>query len=441
MLLVAGAAALLATFQAPPSDAPDPCDGQPNCVRAGADQLFDLADQLAAQGDLAGAAQILEALTQDPRPQLRAEARFRLAAILEKQGDLDGAIRALREILGEQPDANAVRLELSRMLAEQGQLRDARRELRRAQQIGLPPEVAQAVGRFSNLLDANKQRGGWIEVTAGPDTNINRSTGSRFIDTVIAPFELDPDARRQSGFGLSTSAEGYSRNRIGKITVLTRGGLHIDLFPGKSRFNDIQLYASMGPEFAAKGGRIRPALTAERRWFGGDPHSRGFGPALSWVGPLTDKSQLELGASIVRQSIDRNRLLDGTRLSAFATYDRQIAPSTTARFNLRGVLLDARAKPESLHQLGAEVILSRDLGRASIYGAIGYTKTRGRAPIVLFGKTRDEDRLELTVGIASRKTFYGFAPLLRLSQTRSWSNIELYDYRRIRIDLGLTREF
>jgi len=441
VLLVAGVAALLTMSQTPSAVGAGPCEGQPNCRQAGAAQLFELAAQLEAQGDLEGAAQILRALTDDPRPELRAEARFRLAAVLEKQGDLEGAIRTLRALLAEQPDANAVRLELSRLLAAQGNLSEARRELRRAQKIGLPPEVARAIGRFTNLLDANKMRGGSIEITAGPDSNINRSTGSRFIDTVIAPFELDPNARRQSGFGLSASAEGYSRDRVGKTTVLTRAGVHADLFPGKGPFNDIQAYASIGPEFPSRGGSIRPALTAERRWFGGDPYSRGLGGALSWVGPTSDKSQLELGLSVVRQAVDSNRLLDGTRFAAFATYDRQLTRNTIARFNLRAFVLDARAKPESLRQLTAEAIISRDFGLGSLYGSLSYAETDGRAPIPLFGKTRDENRLELSAGVVSRKTIGGFAPLLRLTHARSWSNIDLYDYRRTRIDLGVSREF
>jgi hypothetical protein len=52
-------------------------------VQASAAQLFALADKLYAEGDLAGAAGILEALTRDKHAELRAEARFRLAAVRE----------------------------------------------------------------------------------------------------------------------------------------------------------------------------------------------------------------------------------------------------------------------------------------------------------------------------------------------------------------------
>ena len=53
----------------------------------------------------------------------------------------------------------------------------------------MPPEVEQNVRRFASALRTRttKQRGLTVELTAGPDSNVNRSTGSQFIDTIIAP--------------------------------------------------------------------------------------------------------------------------------------------------------------------------------------------------------------------------------------------------------------
>src|SRR6187549_977145 len=114
MLIVfsAVAASWTAAAQTPTAPAPDPCAGQANCRQASAAELFALADQLFATGDAAGAEQMLAALTHDPHLDLRSEARFRLAAVREKRGDLDGAVSALRALLAEQPNANSARLEL-----------------------------------------------------------------------------------------------------------------------------------------------------------------------------------------------------------------------------------------------------------------------------------------------------------------------------------------
>ena len=117
---------LAATALAPAPVAPDPCAGQPSCRQVTAAQLFADADRLASRGDLAGAADLLEALTQDPHVELRSEARFRLAAVREKQGDLKGAANVLRDLLAEQPQANPARLELARILSRLGETRAAR---------------------------------------------------------------------------------------------------------------------------------------------------------------------------------------------------------------------------------------------------------------------------------------------------------------------------
>jgi tetratricopeptide (TPR) repeat protein len=441
MLTLFSAVASLAAAAPDAVVAADPCAGQQNCRQASAAQLFDLADKLFAQGDLAGAEEILIALTQDPHPELRAEARFRLAAVREKRGNLDGAVAALRELLAEQPDANPARLELSRILAEQGHSGAAQHELERAQAAGLPADVARTVGRFASLLSATKRRGASIEISAGPDSNVNRSTGSSLIDTVIAPFELSPDARRQAGVGVSIGAQAYSRDPIGKGSLLTRVGAHADLYPGKGRFNDIQLYGGTGPEFDTGIGRIRPALTLEQRWYGQKAYSSGVGGALSLTKVLSPKSQIELDGSVVHQAIHHNAFLDGTRYAGSATWDRLLSERTTLRLNLRGAILDARSRPESLRQGSVEAILARDLGWGNAFGDIAYTKTHGLEDIALFGKTRNDDRVDLGAGFVARRRWNGFTPLARLSYTRSWSNIALYDYSRVRLDLGLSRDF
>src|SRR5436190_12379529 len=194
MLILLGVATSLAAATSEGPLVPDPCAGQQNCQQLTAAQMFDAADQLAAQGNLPGAAELLEALTQDPHPELRAEARFRLAAVREKLGDLKGAVQTLRELLAEQPNANPARLELARILSRLGEAKAAKAQIAAAEAAGLPPDVEQNVRRFANTLRTTKKRGLTVELTAGPDSNVNRSTSSLFIDTIIAPFELDADA-------------------------------------------------------------------------------------------------------------------------------------------------------------------------------------------------------------------------------------------------------
>jgi tetratricopeptide (TPR) repeat protein len=433
---------LAALALAPAAAAASPeCKAEQGCVHASAAQLFALADKLYEQGDAAAAAGVLEALTHDIHPELRAEARFRLAALREKTGDLEGAVRALHELLAEQPSANPARLELARILAKMGKGEEARKEVAIAERSGLPPEVEQSVRRFASAIPTSKRRGLSLEMSGGPDSNINRSTSAQYIDTIIAPFELDPDARRQSGIGFALGGQAFTRNAIGGIDLLSRVGAHADLFT-KPRFNDVQLTADSGPEWAGKFGRIRPAALYERRWYGGHPYSTGFGASVDWLKQIGANTQLELNASRVRQNIQPNRGQDGWRTALGADVAQQLAPDSTARLSFRFAALDARVKPESLRQLGAELLLAKRLPTVTAYVDFSYNRTRGLAPLFLFGKTRHDWRIDLSAGIIFDKVrLAGFSPLIRVTHSDSQANIALYDYHRTRLDFGISRSF
>ena len=438
MILLAAAALATAT---PPETSADPCAGRPACRQLSAAQMFAAADDLAAQGDLAGAAELLEALTQDPHAELRAEARFRLAAVREKLGDLQRAAQALRDLLAEQPGANPARLELARILSRLGDSRGAKSQLAAAEAFGIPADVEQNVRRFASTLRTTKRRGLTIELTAGPDSNVNRSTSSLFIDTIIAPFELDADARRQSALGFTGSLRGYSRDRIAGMTLLSNAGLRADLST-KPRFNDIQFALDSGPETRLGKARIRPSVVYERRWFGGDPFSTGFGGQVELLTPLGAATQLGLSGSHLHQKIEKNAGQDGWRTALNADLTRALGPVTSARVSLRYASLNARVNPESLRQFGGGLLLARQWRPLTLFGEVDYTRTHGIEPMFLFGKTRRDRRLDLVGGaIFNRVSVAGFAPLMRVTHSDSRANIVLYDYRRTRLDFGVTRSF
>jgi tetratricopeptide (TPR) repeat protein len=434
--LIAGLA-----IAAAPAAPVEPCVEQSGCVQASAAQLFALADTLYERGDKAAAADILRGLTQDKHPELRAEARFRLAAVLESMDDLKGATEALRELLAEQPDANRARLELARILGRMGKAKEAQSELAHAQKLGLPPEVEQNVRRFSATLHAPDRRGLTVEFTAGPDTNINRSTSNQFIDTIIAPFELDADARQLPGMGFSASGRAYSRDRIGGVDLLSDANVRADLYD-QARFDDIQLSLASGPDLTIGTADVRPALVFERRWFGNRLFSKGIGGDVDATVPLSERSQLGLSASLVRQTIERNADQDGWRTFAGADLLHTFGGNMLGRISLRYGRFDASARPESLRQVGGGILLARETRPVTAFAELDYTRTRGIDPIFLFGETRRDRRWDLIGGVILKGArIVGFSPVMRVTHTDSSANIALFDYRRTRVDFGVTRSF
>lgn len=431
-------AALIAAAQ---PAAAEPCAATQNCVTTGAAQLFAFADKLFKSGDNEGAVQVLQALTQDKHAELRAEARFRLAAVYEKMGDLERSADALRALLAEQPDAGRARLELARILSRLGDVKGARAEVEVAEKAGLPPEVQATVRNFSTSLAPARRTGFSLEMSSGPDSNINRATGSQYIDTIIAPFELDPDARRRSGFGATLNGQAWTRTAIDAIDLLTAARARADLFD-KSRFNDIQLSADSGPQFSGGIGIIRPALTLERRWFGGKGYASGYGALFDWQVPLGARTQGEIGLSRIRQNVDLNPGQDGWRTSADFSVARGLGPATTARASLHLGALEARVRPESLRQWGVDLLVAHRFDKFSMFAQAGITRTRGLAPLFLFGEKRRDRRIDLAAGVIfSRVRLGGFSPLLRLSHTDSKADIVLYEFKRTRLDIGFTRSF
>ena len=447
MPLVAATAAVAQPAPAPqqslpPSAPADRCAGEQNCAELDPSQMFALADQLYTAGDTAGAANILRALTQDKHLELRSEARFRLAALLEQTGDLQGAVDSLRALLAEQPEANPARLELARILSLMGRRGEARKELAMAESVGIPPEVAVNVRRFaSRLAQSPRRRGLTLEITAGPDSNINRSTSSPFIDTIIAPFELSEDARRISGFGTTGAARFHSLDAIGPIELKTRVNGRVDLY-NKSRFNDVQLSADSGPEFSAGKIRVRPSAILERRWFGGDLYATGVGGDVSLLAPLSARSQVEVRVARVSQDIRPNRGQDGWRTSADVAFTQVLGRRTTGQIALRYGRLDARFDAESVRLWGASALVAHEARAATLFGELAFTSSKGVEPLFLFGEERRDRRWDLTAGVIFNQAWPGgLRPLIRVAHSDSRADIVLWDFRRTRLDFGFTRNF
>ena len=380
------AAAALAQMPAPAVD--EQCKAEQGCVHANAAQLFALADKLYEAGDVAGAAGILEALTKDAT-ELRAEARFRLAALREKAGDLAGAAQALRELLAEQPDANPARLELARILAAMGN-KEARKEIASAERAGLPPEVEQNVRRFASAIPsasgaADARDDGRSGFEHQPVTSAQRSsTPSSRRSSSIA------DARRQSGIGFSARRPRLRPQPLGDGSTAVprrgaRGSVHqaaLQRHPGD---------VGQRPRTGRQDRALPPAALYERRWYGGHAYSTGYGASLDWLKPVGPNTQLELSAS--RGPPGHPAKPEPGRLADIVERRRRAsarAPTSTARLSLRYAALDARVRPESLRQMGADLLLAKRLPTVTAFVDLGYTRTRGLAPLFLFGKTRHD---------------------------------------------------
>jgi len=406
-------------------------------------QVFALAGEARDRRDFATAEVAYRALTQDVDLEVRTEARFRLGLMLaDDLGHYGDAALEFRRILDDKPGAARVRLELARMQAMLGNMGAARKELRAAQAAGLPSAVEQLVRFYSRALNARKPLGGSVEVALAPDSNINRATRSDTLGTVIGDFSLDEDARAKSGVGLALQGQGYFRLGIEPgADLLVRASTGATLYRERD-FNDVTVAIQAGPQYTWGSNQLTVSAGPARRWFGGHLFSTTIGGGLSWQRPVGKRGQVRLDGNIAHVANRRNALQTADDFTLSANFDRAFSARFGGGVQAFGFREAARDPGYSLAMGGTSAYLFREMGRTTLVGTVSYSHLEADARLFLYPNRRVEDRYSASIAATLRALHLGsFAPLVRLKWERNRSSIEIYDYRRVVAEFGVTSAF
>ncbi len=405
-------------------------------------QVFELADSRRQAGAVADAIAIYDALAQDADADIRAEAAYRKGLMLADLERFADAAMAFRAVLNEKPDAVAARLELARMLAALGLENEARRELRQAQAAGIPPDAAPMVEQFAAALRSPKRFGGSVEWSLAPDSNINRATQARTLDTIIAPLTLSDDARAQSGLGARAAGQAFAKLPLTRsLSLLPRVAGVANLY-GDDRFNDVSASALLGIEWRGRRDRFSPSIGETRRWFAGEQYARTRTVAVDWVHAVDARSQVVVSVSAGEASYDQNPLQDGQLYDASASYE--LATSAVS-----GVSLAASTTRQSTQDpgyatwaAGATVGAWRELQWGTVFASTGLRRTEGDERLFLFPERRKEWLVTARAGVTFRTlSIMNLAPMVRVSFEDNASTVGIYDYSRLAMELGFTRAF
>ncbi|KUO54693.1 MAG: hypothetical protein APF82_08700 [Sphingomonadales bacterium BRH_c42] len=413
-----------------------------HAIKLDAGQLLALAMRAQENGDAVTAEAAYRALFADPSVEMRSEARFRLANLLVKQDRLSEAAILLRAILDEQPQAQRVRLELAHVLDQLGDDAGARRALREAQAGGLPPDVARIVDRYSAALRAQKPLGASIDIALAPDSNINRATRSSTLGTVLGDFILDDDAKQRSGFGLALRGQAYARLPLNKtVNLFGRVSGSADLYRD-SEFNDIAFAPTLGPELRSGADRI--SLEAGGLWhlFGGKTYSSAATLGLNYFHPLGRKAQMRGAAAVAFVNNRFNSLQDGRTYSVSLGYERALSSRAGAGVTLSVDRQALRDPAYSTWAGQAALFAYRETGPVTLVATANYGRLWADERLLLFPEARSDRPYRASLGATFRNFRIGtFAPFIRATYERNRSTVEIYDYRKVRTEMGVTRAF
>lgn len=419
-----------------------PAGAQETVEGFSAAQVFELAEERRQAGAVADAVAAYDALAHDADADIRAEARYRKGLMLADLGRFEEAAMAFRAVLGEKPDAIAARLELARMLAALGHENDARRELRQAQSAGVPPEAALMVEQFAAALRSRQRFGGSIEWSLAPDSNINRATQARTLDTIIAPLTLSDDARAQSGLGIRTAGQAFAKLPVTRsLAILPRVAGLANLY-GDDNFNDVSVSALLGIEWQDRKNRVSPSVGETWRWFGGTRYARTRTVALDWVRSLDARSQLVVSGSAGAARYEQNALQDGGLYDVSASYERALGPASGMTVTASATRQDAADPGYATWAGGATLGAWRETRLGTVYASAGLRRTVGDERLFLFPEARREWLVTARAGMTFRALSVArLAPTVRVSFENNTSTVGIYDYSRVAVEAGFTRAF
>ncbi len=370
------------------------------------------------------------------------EVQFLLGLLAVQDKDYDQAVRRFRTILAREPNAVRVRLELGRAFFLKKDWDNAERQFRFARAGNLPPAAKANVDQY---LYAIRELRRWtfnFAIAAAPDTNLNAGPSTTTVDIFGLPFQLSPDARRQSGVGVSLDAGGEWSAPISERTRLRLGAqFHRTDYPG-SEFDDMTVAAYAGPRFIRKRWEISPLFTGFRRWYGGQFYNEGVGGSLQAIVYPTRRLGLSVtvgGQQVTYALKDQSGPSASGSLSFFYTLTPDSVLSGGVSVARQGANLAAYANTATQVSLG----YNRDLPMGfTVSVQPSYVWLDYEAPLAAFGVSRRDRQWSLGLTVLNRRIdVLGFTPRLAYTYTHNASDISLYRYERGRAEVGLTRVF
>lgn len=407
------------------------------------------AAQLNAQGKANQAYSLLADLVSKRAGEPRFDYMLGLAAA--DSGRPAEAIIAFQRVLSVEPDNAQARAELARAYALAGDVDTARDQFNTVvQDPSLPDPVRQRFDSIVRNYDRQISGGGtgvsgFVDVSGGLDTNVNAATDLTQITIPLfagfGPGALGAGARKTDDefYDITTGVSVVKAiSRQSRLFGSALGNWRDNL--DTTAFDQAALTGTAGVAHTlANKDVISASAQLQQFWLAHDPYRQSYGGVVQYTHRLSGGRALSLSGEYFSLNFENDPLRDSDRYSVALSYaDRNLIASVSA-----GTEETTRNAANHLSFDFAKANIGFEKPIASLTSLVGGISGEIQgydAADPLFLKSRSDERIDASIGLKHRVTDTTFLRP-RLSYTRNWSNIALYDYDRFTVSLGVRKEF
>lgn len=403
-------------------------------------QMLDLGEGLAVAGKIADANLILDALKQNEES---SREEILLAGIIAvAQGDLPSAEVFFRRLLSRDPHDVRTRLELARVLFLMHRYSAADYHFRLSAARS-PKAVRDNISLFRNAIQARRTWRISVEGGIAPDTNVNSAGRDHIVDLFGLPFNVNEDAREQSGVGVFANADVELRLRRSEAIGVSVRAFGSAREYRHSMFDDEVAGIEIGPQFHIGRAQVTLAGTGLFRWYGRQIYSRAPGAALRIELPISSQWQVDLKPQFRSVNYPKNAGQNGSFVGLNGQISRSLGSRALGQIDFLASRQSARIPGYAYREAGVGVRAFAEFGNGITMGAsVEAARTAFDASLFGFAKTRRDWRATASVSALNRNwILWGFSPIARLSYARSESTISFFEYRRTRLEIGFQRPF
>lgn len=419
----------------------------------GADPALEQAKEMLARKDPKAAFALLEQLEAERAGDPEFDFLLGIAAI--DAGHATRGVFALERVLAVQPNNAQARAEIARAYYILGETRTSKQEFEAVQKMDIPPEASATIQRFLSAIDqltaSERPRvTGYLELGGGYDSNVNSATAA---GTVAVPgfggglFVLDPlSVKKSDWYGqLSGGINGRYPLSPGLAAV---GGLRGYLRRNESedRFDTDEIAGDIGLNFTQGRTSYLVALQGSEFYLDNDRYRTAYGVTGQWLQTIDQFNSVSAFAQLSRLEYPRQSIRDADRWVLGGAYGHMFAAPYSPTVYASGYFGAEDERAAGVPFIGYDLWGARLGGqltlndRAFVFASASYERRDYGGTDPFFGVTRRDKQLDLQLGLN-----YLLAPkwslLPQITYTNNDSNIEISDYDRTLIYLGVRRSF